>query len=292
MVRSPPTYSDRFIWVSTEWGCGAGLVEFSDDGGNALSPSEECELNAQTSPPPLLSLLGKLRKRGSFNAIERDAVLALPCTVETAPARKHILRAGGQSDHSCFLLSGFAIRVKIVADGSRSITAIYMRGDLINLHNSMIGIVDHSVQALDDCTVGFIPREAIRKLAFEVPSVGMALWYDTFVDASIYREWIANIARRKARARLAHLLCELGVRLEAAGLGNKLSYQLPLSQEHLADCAGLTPVHVNRTLKELELSGDITRTAREVAIADWGKIRETGDFNEEYLQLRDQSIAA
>lgn len=249
-------------------------------------------MDAQTSPPPLLSLLGKLRQRGSFNVLERDSVLALPCTVETVRARKHVLRRGGRSDHTCVLLSGFAIREKIVADGSRSITAIYMRGDLINLHNSMVGIADHSVQALNDCTVGFVPREAIKKLAFDLPSVGMALWYDSFIDASIYREWIANIARRKARARLAHLLCELGVRLEAAGLGNKLSYQLPLSQEHLADCVGLTPVHVNRTLKELALSGDITRTTREVAIADWGKIRETGDFDEEYLHLRDQSAFA
>ena len=104
----------------------------------------------------------------------------------------------------------------------------------------------------------------------------------------MFREWIANIARRDARARIAHLLCEFGVRLEAAGLGSKIAYQLPMTQEHLADCTGLTPVHVNRTLKGLEASGDITRSVREVAVADWEKISSTADFEEDYLHLRSQ----
>jgi hypothetical protein len=113
----------------------------------------------------------------------------------------------------------------------------------------------------------------------------MALWYDTLVDASIFREWIANVARRNAAARIAHLICEFGVRLEAAGLGEKVNYHLPMTQEQLGDCTGLTAIHVNRTLKLLEATGDITRSVRHVAIADWEKIRRTGDFRSSYLHL-------
>ena len=110
------------------------------------------------------------------------------------------------------------------------------------------------------------------------------------VDASIFREWIANVSRRSASAALAHLLCEFGVRLEAAGLGEKLRYELPMTQEQLADCTGLTAVHVNRTLKKLEASGDISRSVRHVAIADWSKISATADFRAAYLHLPEDTL--
>jgi CRP-like cAMP-binding protein len=165
-----------------------------------------------------------------------------------------------------------------------------MRGDVVNLQNSLVGVANHSVQALTRCKVALVPRDAVAQLAFAFPNIGMALWYDTLVQASMFREWIASIARRNARARIAHLLCEFGVRLEAAGLGSKVNYQLPMSQEHLGDCVGLTPVHVNRTLKDLEASGDITRSKRDVAIADWAKISRTAGFEDDYLQLASRTM--
>jgi CRP-like cAMP-binding protein len=111
------------------------------------------------------------------------------------------------------------------------------------------------------------------------------MWYDTLVDASIFREWILNIARRDARARIAHVLCEFGVRLEALGLGDRTSYQFPMTQEQLADVTGLTTVHVNRSLMNLEDRGLLTRTQRYVAVADWARLKKAGDFDEAYLHL-------
>ncbi len=242
-------------------------------------------MDDQTPPHSLDPLLHRLTKWRALTEPERAAVLALPHSVATTEPRKYIIRQESPSTHSCLLISGFAFREKIIVNGSRSISSIHMRGDVVNLQNSLVGVANHSVQALSPCTVGLIPREAVAELAFAFPNIGMALWYDTLVQASMFREWIASIARRNSRARIAHLLCEFGVRLEAAGLGSKLNYQLPMSQEHLGDCVGLTPVHVNRTLKDLEASGDITRSKREVAIADWAKISRTADFKEDYLHL-------
>jgi CRP-like cAMP-binding protein len=230
-------------------------------------------------------LVNKLQRWGPLNAGEREALLALPCRVERKQPGKYIVREGDRPTHSCLIISGFAFRQKIVADGGRSICAIQMRGDMVDLQNSLLGLADHSVQTLTRCSLGFIPRQAIRELAVAFPNVGMAMWSETLVDGSIFREWIANIARRNAASRIAHLLCEFGVRLEAAGLGAKLAYELPMTQEQLADCTGLTPVHVNRTLKLLEASGDIMRSIRHVAIADWDKISSTADFRSEYLHL-------
>ncbi|MEO7541713.1 MAG: Crp/Fnr family transcriptional regulator [Sphingomicrobium sp.] len=242
-------------------------------------------MDLQTAANRLDPLVDKLQQWTTLTPDERAAVLSLPCKVEGAKAGKYIVREGDRPIHSCLLIEGFAFRQKLVADGGRSISAIHMRGDVVDLQNSLLGVADHSVQALNNCTLGFIPREAIREIAFALPNVGMAMWYDTLVDGSIFREWIANITRRNAAARIAHLICEFGVRLEAAGLGQKLNYELPMTQEQLADCTGLTPVHVNRTLKALQLNGDITRSVRHVAIADWAKISATADFRSTYLHL-------
>jgi CRP-like cAMP-binding protein len=112
------------------------------------------------------------------------------------------------------------------------------------------------------------------------------MWYDTLVDASISREWIANIARRSAQVRIAHVLCEFGVRLEALGLGDRSSYEFPMTQEQLADATGLTPVHVNRSLKSLEAQGLLARASRYVAVGDWPSLQKAGDFDEAYLHLK------
>ena len=140
--------------------------------------------------------------------------------------------------------------------------------------------------------VAMIPREAIERLAFERPAVGKAMWIDTLVDASIFREWIANVGRRDARTRVAHLLCELALRLKVAGLGQQTNYEVPLTQEQLADATGLTSVHVNRTIKGLERDSLIARShPRSITIGDWKKLAETGDFNSNYLHLKETEPA-
>lgn len=160
-----------------------------------------------------------------------------------------------------------------------------MKGDMVDLQNSVLGIADHNVQALTSIEIALIPREAILELVAERPLVARAMWHDTLVDGSIHREWTANVGRRDSATRMAHLLCEFALRLEHAGLGGHCDYELPMTQEHLADCLGLTPVHVNRTLKLLEGEGLITRTVRSVRVGDWERLVAAGDFNSTYLHV-------
>lgn len=113
------------------------------------------------------------------------------------------------------------------------------------------------------------------------------MWLDTLVDGSVFREWVANVGRRNSYARIAHLLCEFSLRLKVAGLGEQTDYELPVTQEQLADCTGLTSVHVNRTLKRLEAEGLISRRdSRSVTIGDWNKLADAGDFDSTYLHLK------
>lgn len=234
---------------------------------------------------PLASMLRKLEQWTSLDEDDRAAVLALPHTLHDVDAGKYIVREGNKAENSCLLRSGFAYRHKIIGDGGRQIVAIHMAGDMVDLQNSLLKVADHSVQALTDAKIALIPRNAILELARSRPAVGEAMWLDTLVDGSIFREWIANVGRRDSRARTAHVLCEFALRQEVAGLGERGRYDLPMTQDQLADVLGLTPVHVNRTLKSLEADGLIARNKRSVTIASWENLRKAGDFNPAYLHL-------
>lgn len=240
---------------------------------------------------PLASWVRKMDSWAFLNNEERDAMLALPYTLKTIEAHHYIVREGDKPTQSCVMISGLSYRHKVTANGARQILSIHMSGDIVDLQNSLLGIADHNVQILTASQVAFIPREAIVELAFERPAIGKALWYDTLVDGSIFREWITNVGRRDARTRLAHLLCEYALRLEAAGLGSHREWELPMSQEQLADCTGLTPVHVNRMLKSLANEGLIRRTRRSVTINDWKSLAAAADFDSGYLHLPPEKLA-
>jgi CRP-like cAMP-binding protein len=237
-------------------------------------------------------MVRKLEYWHKFSAADRADVLALPHLTKTLRQHDYIVREGECASHSCVLLSGFAIRHKIVADGQRQIVSMHMKGDLVDLQNSLLGRADHSVQMLTSGEVAMIPRDEINRIAFERPAVGKAMWTDTLVDASIFREWVANVGRRDAPTRVAHLLCEFSLRLKVAGLGDQTDYELPMTQEQLADATGLTPVHVNRTLKALDAAGLIERAnPRQIVIGDWRKLADAGDFDSGYLHLHDSEPA-
>jgi CRP-like cAMP-binding protein len=237
-------------------------------------------------------MLRTLEYWGKLGDDDRDAVLALPHNLKTVQPNHYIVREFDRAEYSCVLLSGYAVRHKIVAGGHRQILSIHMKGELVDLQNSLLGTADHSVQMLTAGKIAMIPRTEVQHIAFQRPAVGRAMWINTLVDASIFREWIANVGRRDALSRIAHLLCEFSLRLKVAGLGEPTNYELPMTQDQLADATGLTAVHVNRTLKALEADGLIARrTPRFIEIGDWRKLADAGDFNSAYLHLHESDPA-
>jgi len=244
-------------------------------------------MQPQTNSSSLQPLVEKLAYRSDLSAEDRAAILALPFTVRRMERAQFIVRERELATQSCVMLSGYSIRSKLTATGDRQIVAIHMKGEVVDLQNSMLKVADHSVQMLTAGKVALIPREAIVQLTLQRPKVGHAMWIDTLVDASIFREWIMNVGRRDALTRVAHLLCEFSLRLKIAGLGEETNYDLPMTQEQLADATGLTSVHINRTLRRLEKEGLIDRAnPRSISIGDWRKLAEVGDFDSNYLHLR------
>ncbi|EJL22913.1 Crp/Fnr family transcriptional regulator [Novosphingobium sp. AP12] len=233
----------------------------------------------------LQPMLDKLLLWLPLDASDQAAVLSLPHTVKELRAHDFIVREDEMPTHSCLLLSGYAYRHKVAGNGGRQIFSIHMKGDVVDLHNSILRRADHNVQTMTPVEVALIPSLAIRAIAADRPHVGQAMWYETLVDAAIFREWMLNVGRRDARARTAHLLCEFALRLKVAGLADSSGYDLPMTQDQLADALALTNVHVNRMLRMLSEAGLIERDKRSVRILDFAQLARIGDFDSRYLHL-------
>lgn len=231
--------------------------------------------------------LKKLERRSSFSQCDRSAFMNLPFSVKSLSPSSYIIREQDITKNCCFLISGFAFRSKIVGNGGRQILSVNIPGELLDLQHAFLGIADHSIQMLSDGDVAFVAAEAVHEIAVAHPAIGRAMWLETLAEGSISREWIANIGRRDARSRVAHLLCEIALRLHSAGLITGNRYELPMTQEQIGDATGLTPVHVNRTLHKLHSDGLITRDKRSVTIENWKALSGVADFNAGYLHLDD-----
>jgi CRP-like cAMP-binding protein len=231
----------------------------------------------------LVSLTAKLDRLGRLGEEDRARLAALHLRVEHVPRFRELVREGQQPVECCLLVAGYACRYKLSAAGARQIVSFHIRGDLLDIQHLLLARADHSIQAITAATVAWIPKRELLQLAWERPAIGKALWRDSLVDASVFREWVLNVGRRDARTRIAHMLCEFVARCQAAGLGSADSFDLPMTQQQIADATGMTPVHVNRTLKILDREGAILRSSRHFRVLDWPLLCSIADFDPAYL---------
>ena len=195
-----------------------------------------------------------------------------------------LIREGERPENVQLILEGFACRYKLLPDGRRHIMAYLVPGDFCDLHVFILKTMDHSIATLSPCRVVPIPRIRILELV-ERPAIARAIWWATLVDEAVLREWLVNIGARSAEHRVAHLLCELLLRLETVGLTGNGSYELPLTQAEIADTMGLSHVHVNRVLQRLRADGMITLKNGALAVLDIPRLKSFSGFNPNYLHL-------
>ena len=238
---------------------------------------------------PLALMVRKLETHAVLDVEDRNALMALPYTLRTYEPSSYLVREGDVPEQCAVLLSGFAYRQKLTGAGMRQIVSLHIPGEALDFQHLFLDVADHNVQTLTRAEVATISRSALRELARSRASIGNAIFVNTLVEASIFREWILNIGRRDARSRLAHFLCEFAIRLDMQNLTEDTGYELPMSQEQLGDALGLTAVHVTRTIKSLEADGLITRNRRRITFPRWDALREVADFSTRYLHLSQQS---
>lgn len=229
--------------------------------------------------------LAKLRARHPLSAEEEQAIRAAVAEYRDYPADWTVVRAGEPVDHSTLLLDGVMCRYKDLRSGERQITELHVAGDFADLHSFTLKHLDHDVMTLTPCRVAIVPHERLRRITERLPRLTRLYWFGTNLDAAIHREWELSLGRRDARARLAAIFCELQLRLAIVGLADDGGYALPLTQTDLAECLGLTNVHVNRTLRELREQALAEFQAGRVRIHDLRGLRRVAEFDPSYLYL-------
>src|SRR3712207_4139041 len=169
--------------------------------------------------------------------------------------------------------------------------AFHIAGDIPDLQSLHLKVLDNSIGTITPCKVGFIQHEALRDLCLRYPRITSGLWRETLIDASVFREWMVSIGRREAYNRIAHLLCEMVLRMKAVGLAEDHRCELPITQAEFGDALGLSTVHVNRTLQELRAAGLITLKGSTLTVLDWEELKRAGDFDPTYLHLENGEAA-
>ncbi|MDQ8756823.1 Crp/Fnr family transcriptional regulator [Sphingosinicella sp. LHD-64] len=230
-------------------------------------------------------LLRKLRARDEIADLEELALGRLAGEIRDYPADKTVIQEGEPLDFSSLLLEGMMCRYKDLRDGGRQISAIHVPGDFLDLHSFTLKRLDHNVMAMTRCKVVLVPHERLKAMTEEEPHLTRLFWFSTNLDAAMHREWELSLGRRSAIARVAHLFCELQARLEIVGLAEEAGYDFKFTQTEIAECVGLTSVHVNRVLRQLRERRLVEFRGGRVTMLDRAGLERIAEFRPAYLYL-------
>ncbi|WP_117191137.1 Crp/Fnr family transcriptional regulator [Rhizobium terrae] len=232
------------------------------------------------------SLLLNLQRHDVLTDEERETLKAILHRGRRFSAAEDIVSEGSRPGYSSLLIDGFAARYKLTAEGTRQITAIHIAGDFVDLHAFLLKTMDHGVIALSNCQIALAEHPDLKLITERQPHLARMLWLDTLVHGSIHRAWIVAMGRRSKVSHLAHIICELYVRLTAVRRTHERSFYLPLSQGEMADVLGLSLVHMNRVIQALRREGLISWINQTITVLDWEGLVEMAEFDPTYLSLR------
>ncbi len=230
-------------------------------------------------------LIRKLSHFAPLSDSDRAVLDGLVARQERVAADIDIVAEGMAPRPVFVILDGMAVRYRSLPDGGRQIMTFLIPGDLCDMHVFLARAMDHSIGSISPVRIASIQREHMMDVFTQRPRISAALWWSSMQEEAMLRERIVSLGRREARGRIAYLLCELLWRHAAVGLNDNGSFWLPLTQTELGDTLGLTPVHVNRVLKEFRARGLITMEHRKITLLDVPAMQRLAGFTKDYLQL-------
>jgi CRP-like cAMP-binding protein len=231
----------------------------------------------------LQSVARKLQLLADLEPADIAEVMALPFRLQSVGSGHLLVREGTRPTECCFLVEGYACRHKVARSGKRQIVSFHIAGDILDLQHLLLETADHNVQTITLATVAWVDKQHMLELSRNRPMIAEALWKDSLVDGSVFREWVLNVGQRDAKARIAHMLCEFASRCEAVGLGGPERLLLPFTQEQIGDAVGLTNVHVNRTIAVMRRAGLIEVQRPYLRVHDWSALQKMAGFDPTYL---------
>lgn len=230
-------------------------------------------------------LIAALAERDDLSPAELSVLSKVEWRYREYAAGSEIIAQRTKPTQSCLLTDGLGARAMWMQNGERQLTALHVKGDFVDLHGLLLRIMDHSVVALTPCRVAFVEHSVLRRISEEQPHLGRLLLTMVAIDASIQRNWILSLGRRRAEQRLAHLLCELFMRYRVVGDASENSFPFAVSQSTVADILGLSIVHTNRTVQHLRAANLIAWQSGAITIINWQGLCDLAEFDPLYLNL-------
>ena len=202
---------------------------------------------------------------------------------ERLPARRMVLRQGARHDIAYVVASGWLAEHRTLRDGRRQILNIRLAGDLVGVDGLAYSKSIFATSTLTEAEVAPVSLEAFERLLRDAPRLGSVILVRTLRTEALLREWEVNLGRRPGPKRFAHLLLELCRRQEMRGLAEGPRMSLPLTQQELGDCLGVTTEHVNRMVRRLREDGIAHIEDGTVTVGDEEALHRAADFNDAYL---------
>jgi len=220
----------------------------------------------------------RLMRLISFSANDLKSLDSIIDGERFVKKRKDLVVVGHEFRNLCFVRDGYAIRYKLLHSGKRQILNVILPGDVIGVPVSFFDRSIYSVVAISDLTYDICSLDAYVRLCYEQPQFGLVLSWLAAHEAAIYAEHIVDLGRRTPIERLAHFLLEIHARLLGVGRAEATSFNLPFSQEVMADVLGLSVPHLNRVMQQLRADQLVSSRSRAIELNDVTRLQTLAQY--------------
>lgn len=230
----------------------------------------------------LFKMLGGPPINAAFNTSDRNILKSLPVSLRHYPSHTTVSRQGDWTNSVLVINSGWSCIYRDLPDGDRQILDFPMKGDFLGFRTGL-GFNYYTLFSITELSVIEVSLDTLAESLGKSPSLAMIFLEMTARQRTILLEHLINLGRRTSLARIAHMLLELGYRTKANGTGDDSGFYCPLTQSELADALGLTPIHINRMLRELREDNLLTFRNNEVKFLNKSALMQICSFDENYL---------
>ena len=196
----------------------------------------------------------------------------------SAPARQNICRAGELKEGVLVICEGWAVRFIQLPNGKRQILSVVLPGEVVCPTSFLERQFTFSVQAVTNVRYCYFPFAEVRARIQSEPAL-FDIWFRLMaVEYGNADKRLVDLGQRTAQERIAALIVHMMLRCEQRGEFHGDTFAFPMSQQHIADFTGLTPVHACRILSSLRRKS-VCNVGRGIAkIIDRGELERMGSL--------------
>jgi CRP/FNR family transcriptional regulator len=202
---------------------------------------------------------------------------ALPATRCSYRQGEVIVHEGERCQEVFRLRTGWSMRCRRMPDSRRQIIMTFLPSDLFGIKSMLLEKQPDDVQAVTDVSADVVPFDVVQGAMDRNPDLALRLLWQVGEDERRLHNWVVGLGRANATEKIATFLLDLRGRLVVAGLSRGEAFRLPMTQRDIGDHVGLTPVHVNRVLRQLREAGIATIQQGKVALQNVPALRRIAE---------------